>query len=202
MIHSFVPTHRQSPLPSLGRMMVFIDGENLVLRYQAMLDDGRISRDEVVHEPDVFVWQPASVRPGMNVVLRATYYTYAVGDEARLREVREMIRNLQFTQYDVPGAILPGQIYQLYPKVFKKAKGTRGKGVDIQMTVDILTHVYQNNLDVLYLVAGDGDYHPLVDEAIRMGKQVFIAALSSGLSDSLIDRADRLHILDSTYFKP
>jgi uncharacterized LabA/DUF88 family protein len=35
-----------------------------------------------------------------------------------------------------------------------------------------------------------------------MGKQVFVAALSDGLSHELTDRADRVHILDSRYFEP
>ena len=31
----------RDPMPPLGRMMVFVDGENLVLRFQDMVADGR-----------------------------------------------------------------------------------------------------------------------------------------------------------------
>lgn len=89
----------------------------------------------------------------------------------------------------------------LYPKVFHKNKKERkSKGVDIQMTIDILTHVFQNNLDVVYLVSGDGDYKPIIEECIRYGKQVYIAAFSSGLNKSLKNIADVFIDLDPVYF--
>ena len=52
------------PMPSLGRMMVFVDGENLVGRYQAMLDDGRAAGNGVEHRKDVYAWIPATVKAG------------------------------------------------------------------------------------------------------------------------------------------
>ena len=38
-------------------------------------------------------------------------------------------------------------VTHLYPKVYKKGKGKKAKGVDIQMTVDILTNAYQEKMD-------------------------------------------------------
>ena len=69
------------------------------------------------------------------------------------------------------------------------------------MTVDILTHTYQNNLDVVYLQSGDGDYIPLIKEIIRMGKQVYVAAFSSGLNPDLKTIADEFRDLDVVYFE-
>lgn len=45
------------------------------------------------------------------------------------------------------------------------------------MTVDILSNVYQDNLDTVFLVAGDGDYLPLIKEIRRFGKQIYLAFL-------------------------
>ena len=33
-----------------------------------------------------------------------------------------------------------------------------------------------DNIDTVYLIAGDGDYLPIISEVIRMGKQVYLAA--------------------------
>ena len=200
--HSMASEHVS--LPSLGRMMVFVDGENLVFRYQAMLEEGREPRGEVNHEKNTYVWQPNTVRPGLNHVIRAWYYTYAVGDDIKASEITEKIKSLNYSQYSDPRAsIVTGKLLRnLYPKVFRKTRGKKAKGVDIQLTIDILSNVYMNNVDSIFLVSGDGDYRPVVEEAIRHGKNVYVAALSSGLNNDLKNAADRFIDLDGQYFKP
>lgn len=193
----------RNPVPSLGRMMVFIDGENLVARYQSMIDAGRKPLGDVRHRKDTYVWSFPSVQPGLNVISRATYYTYAVGSADLVDEVAAELQAQRFQQYSIPGENFTAQLVQtLYPRVFSKPKNRSGKGVDIQMTVDVLTNVYQNNLDTVYLASGDGDYAPLIHEAQRMGKHVIVAALSSGLSPKLKLIADGFFNLDGCYFEP
>lgn len=193
----------QALVPILGRMMVFIDGENLVLRFQEMLDEQHEPQKGVVHEKDIYVWQRKTVQPGLNQVVRATYYTYAFGDEKRIRAVNEQIKGLSFVQYFDPHARMASSrlLNNLYPRVFRKLKGKKAKGVDIQLTVDILTNVYMNNLDSVYLVSGDGDYKPVLEEAIRHGKHVYVAALPSGLNEELKYIADKFINLENIYFK-
>jgi len=207
---ALIPVHighsmalEQVSLPSLGRMMVFVDGENLVFRYQAMLEEGREPRDDVNHEKDAYVWQSNTVRPGLNHVIRAWYYTYAVGDDSKIFEITEKIKSLRYSQFSDPRAnIVTGKLLRnLYPKVFRKIRGKKAKGVDIQLTVDILSNVYMNNVDSIFLVSGDGDYKPVIEEAIRFGKNVYVAALSSGLNKDLKNAADSFIDLDGQYFK-
>jgi uncharacterized LabA/DUF88 family protein len=162
------------------------DGENLIARYQGMVDAGRKSLDYVCYRKDTYVWSFPSVQPGLNVISRATYYTYAVGSLDLVDEVATQLQAQRFQQYSIPGEHFLAQLVQtLYPRVFSKPKNRSGKGADIQMTVDVLTNVYQNNLDAVYSVSGDGDYAPLIHEAQRMGKHVVVAALSRGLSPKL-----------------
>jgi uncharacterized protein (TIGR00288 family) len=194
----------QALVPTLGRMMVFIDGENLVLRFQEMLrDDLHKPQKGVVHEKDIYVWQRKTVQPGLNQVVRATYYTYAFGDENRIREVNKQIKELSFAQYLDPHAryVSSRLLNNLYPRVFRKLKGKKAKGVDIQLTVDILSNVYMNNLDTVYLVSGDGDYKPVLEEVLRYGKHVYVAALPSGLNEELKYIADKFIDLENIYFK-
>lgn len=183
--------------------MAFIDGENLVARFEAMLDLGRKSTYEVIHQRGVYVWNPGAIWPGMHVVQRATFYTYAVGSEEIVQEAAMQIQSLVFCQYSPPGQNFTSRLGNtLYPRVFRKPKKRSGKGVDIQMTVDILCNTYQNNLDTVYVITGDGDYEPVISECQRQGKQVVVAALSSGLSPRLKLIADRFISLDNVFFDP
>jgi hypothetical protein len=43
---------------SIQKAFLFVDGENLVMRYQAMVQNGKRPKRGVVHIPDVFVWHP------------------------------------------------------------------------------------------------------------------------------------------------
>ncbi|WP_379978074.1 NYN domain-containing protein [Dokdonia ponticola] len=70
----------------------------------------------------------------------------------------------------------------------------------IKMTVDILSHLYNDNFDTLYLVAGDGDYLPLIKEVIRRGKLVYLAFFSRGLNKELLNHVDKYICLDEVYF--
>ena len=125
----------RDPMPLLGRMMAFIDGENMVARYQAMLESGLKPYDHVKHHRDVYVWLPGVIWPALNVVLRATYYTYIVGNEEAILDASAAIRAMTFQQYYVPGQSAPGRLINtLTPRVFSKPKNRSGKGVDIQMT--------------------------------------------------------------------
>lgn len=189
-------------MPPLGRMMVFVDGENLTMRFQEMVATGRTPRNHVHHLRDTYAWSHNTVTPMLNVVHRATYYTYVQGDELTVDQVALQIRDLTFANYFIVGAhhSLGWLHNKLAPCVFKKARGARAKGVDIQLTVDVLTHCQHNNLDVVYLVAGDGDYRPLILEAQRIGKRVRVAALSNGLSPQLKLVADEFIDLDNEYF--
>lgn len=181
--------------------MVFIDGENLVARFQSMLKEGRKAEKGVEHEADIYVWIWHAVFPDLHVVQRATYYTYCTGSTDNIAHVAAKIKSMQFRNYEpTPFPHLLDLNVNLYPKVFHKKKHRSGKGVDIQMSVDILCNTYQNNLDTVYLVSGDGDYQPLIAECQRMGKQVYVAALSSGLSPSLPLIADRFFDLDRNFF--
>lgn len=193
----------REPLPSLGRMMVFIDGENLVFRYESMIENGSEPLTLIDYEPKTFVWRANSIKPELNTILRANYYTYASGDDNKINRIKSKIKNLSFhnysTQYyNISVKQLPNN---LTPVVFKKTKGKKAKGVDIQICVDMLTHVFRNNIDVVYLVSGDGDYLPVLQEVVRMGKQVYVAAFSSGLNESLVTIADKFRSLDPIYFK-
>jgi len=149
--------------------MLFVDGENLTIRGQevAAQADVRLAEGSL-YLPNVFLWMP-DVRSTRDLyaefvqlepeALRAYYYTSLVGDTARLESAHDRLWDLGF-----------------HPVVFKKAKqDQKAKGVDIALAKDMLLHGIRDHYDAAVLMAGDGDYLPLVDEVKRMGKLVYVA---------------------------
>ena len=178
------------------RFMFFIDGENLVCRYQDMIKDGYVPSIGVNHLLDTFVWAENVSVPAIREtqIVRAYYYTSVYGDDNKQQSVGEQLKEII-----IQGT--PGGARVLYPVMFKKIRKTeKGKSVDIQLTVDILSYVYQNNLDTVCLFSGDGDFVPVLKEAIHFGKHVFVGALSKGLSPALKRLADEYIRLDGCFF--
>lgn len=182
-------------------MMAFIDGENLCHRWHNMSKEKQSSQSVITNNKEaggcpIYVWHPETIQTPSHVILRATYYTSAKGDDVEIRNLRDKIRELTFNRQDFTSG-LPNN---LTPFVGKKKPDGRSKMVDIKMTLDILTHCYNDNLDTAYIVAGDADYCPIIDELLRHGKQVHLAFLSSGLSPDLRQMADVFTDLDAIYF--
>jgi uncharacterized LabA/DUF88 family protein len=186
-----------SPTPLYRRMMVFIDGENLVFNYQSRLVSGCIPKDGIQNKKDTFVWHPLTINGDRHEIIRAIYYTFTVGNGEIINEVSNKTKELTFNQ-DRQSS-LP---IHLRPAVFKKDKqGKKTKGVDIQITVDILTNLFNDNLDTVLLITGDGDFLPIINEIIRRGKQFYFASFKSGLNKKLLNYVNKYIELDEIYFQ-
>ena len=96
---------------SIPRSILFLDGENLVMRYQDMVASGRKPDARVVHIPDVFVWHPNVIRwHDLRKVLRVACYTSVVGDDARVMDVKRTIaQNTYVSLADEGGTGTRGQ---------------------------------------------------------------------------------------------
>lgn len=177
--------------PHLKRWMLFVDGENFAMRGQAVAE-----REGVVLQPgeffsrDEFLWMPdhnplrdfpyyfLAARVGLQVTaVRAHYYTSIVGDEERITGTKRALRSIGFQ-----------------PEVYKKTRrDQKAKGVDIALVRDVLSHAYRGNYDVAVLMAGDGDYIPLIEEVKREGQIVYVSFFTgdgSGMNPELQLSAD------------
>lgn len=70
---------------SIPKTFIFADGENLVMRYQAMLAQGHRPKKGIKHIPDVFVWHPGITTWSVMDLQRVTYYSSATGDQPKKR---------------------------------------------------------------------------------------------------------------------
>src|SRR5438046_2445633 len=165
------------------RPIMFIDGENLVLRYQAMVAAGHKPNELVVHKQDVFVWQPAMSSYFNYGFRRINYYTSVVGDHDLVAATQAEIAAQRYLFTPAAGGSV---MFQLVPFVFKKeARHDKTRNVDIHIVIDVMRAATSASYDLIYLASGDGDYLPLIKEAMRAGKQVFVAAFSSGLNPAI-----------------
>jgi hypothetical protein len=168
----FFPRNTDPTAPT----MVFVDGENLAIRYGALLKEHHQElAAHVRYEPNVFVWSV-----GLNNicvrqrVVRKHYYTCAQGDADRLDTLHDSLRDAGIEA----------------PYVFKKDKRKGSKRVDIQLAVDMLTQATRQSYQTAVLVAGDEDYLPLVQAVKDEGRLVVLWAVKGGLSTSLRRAAD------------
>lgn len=182
------------------RTILFIDGENLVFRYQDEIKAGRIPADGVVHEPDCFVWHPGITSVSQFGLARVCYYTTVVGSNERVEEIKQKLAAIIFHAVPIGGGQLTGQIV---PLVFKKLQqSNKTRVIDIHLIIDVLRFAHSNAVELIYLASGDQPYLPLIQEVMRQGKQVYVGALSSGLAKPLTYGCDEFFNLDKFFFKP
>ena len=61
----------------------------------------------------------------------------------------------------------------------------REEAIDVALSVDMMEDVFSDKVDTVILVAGDGDYVPLVNKVRTKGIKVQLAFCNVGLSDKL-----------------
>ncbi len=182
------------------KVIVLVDGENLIFRYQEMLNNDKalIPRENTIHEKDVVVWHNSILQTFIADVLRVSYYSTLVGDDDTQEEVKQRISRISYTYRNIHDR----KKSTLNPHYFKKEKrAKKTKSVDINLTIDALRHTYNDSVDVVYLLSGDGDYLPLIEEIMRQGKQAWIGAFSSGCNSGLKFTADKFISLDKIFFQ-
>ena len=198
MVNNFIEIPKAVD-PHLRRWMLLVDGENFTIRAQEIAKANGITLTEGPdYLRDVFIWFPG-IRPTLALTntagapvqvqknaIRSYYYTSVVGDADRIGTVRQSLWDLGFQA-----------------EIFKKPKGQdKAKGVDIALSKDFLSHAFRDNYDVAVLVAGDGDYVPLIDEVKRLGKVVYVSFFrASGLNADLRLASDMFFEMDDFFVK-
>ena len=65
------------------RTLILVDGENLLLRYEAMLEEGFTAKPgaKVIHDRGRFLWRPELTLWQAHDIVRVSYFTTIVGDD-------------------------------------------------------------------------------------------------------------------------
>src|SRR5436309_1632009 len=134
------------------RTMVFVDGENLVLRYQAMIEAGRKPDAKLVHLPDALVWHPKFTGWAMFDMVRVLYYTSTVGDDDKVAALNRQIAEITYSYAYESDSSVPKASAQLVPRVFKKPSNSRkSRHVDLHITIDAMRSAFLPNVDLLII---------------------------------------------------
>lgn len=186
----------------LGQTLIFVDGENLALRYKEMLASGRVPRPDNVWVADSFVWNQRVLNFHLWNVKRLSYYTSVVGDDLQVQSVRERIAGTQFTC--TTDRALDRKSFrtgQIVPFVRKKSSKSRKESIcDIAIAVDVMRACHRDHADTIWIFSGDGDFAPLVNEVLHSGKCAYLSAFSSGLNGELPYMVDEFLTLDEHFF--
>lgn len=148
------------------RIMVFVDGTNLLVELTKELDI-KFRADKP--PPSAFRYAQHWIRPFRNhhTVIRAFWFASYHGSDEYSDKIRSDLRK-----------------YGFEPILFKKRDG-KEKGVDIALTKEMLVNAFNQNFDIGYLFAGDEDYVGLVNEVKRYGPIVRGMFFEHGLSEEL-----------------
>lgn len=184
-----MPTVFPASYPANARVMIFVDGENLSIRFKSLVETEKMGplQDHIEYVEDVYVWSRfLNLRDQSQcAIIRVFDYTSLRGDDAKITETFDVIKGFGVTD----------------PRVFKKKSNNRTKRVDITLATDMLNHAYSDNFDIAVLVAGDEDYVPLVQEVKHRGKQVSLWFLENGLSPDLKRECDSFYDLKAMFLR-
>ena len=164
------------------RVMIFIDGSNL---YHSL--KGYFKR------ADVDIGKFCQKLLEKRRLIRIYYYNAVVGQKEepeRYRDQRAFFASVAAIPYCE--LRLGRLVYVNWPTAppFEK-------GVDIQLTTDLLTHSFKNNYDVAVLVAGDSDYVGALQAVKDNGKNVEVALFGKErTSRPLREVADKVLAID------
>lgn len=191
-------------------LLVFVDGENLVVRYEAMLKSGRRPHPDTRHIPGCFVWNDRVFQTALWDVRRVSYHTSTVGDDVRIEEIRRSIGGTQFcatiSQHYHPRTgqiVAKNRKLQIVPFVRKRrSNGNKESVCDVALAVDILRACYRDHARGVWLFSGDGDFVPLLQEVVHSGKSAYASAFSSGLNDEIKLIVDEFIAIDDLFFEP
>ncbi|MBU4445094.1 NYN domain-containing protein [bacterium] len=158
------------------KIMIFVDGENLAIRYRHALNKKHLSiPTHVNYEKDIFVWSHYFNMEKYNCeIIRKYYYTSVQGDGDKIEMIEQKLKHFGIEA----------------PRVFKKDKEKGSKQVDIALATEMLTHAHRKNYDVAILVSGDEDYIPLVEAVKDEGCRVFQWFIEDGNNIKLSKSVD------------
>ncbi len=193
------------------KTVVIVDGENLAIRYKAMIKNDYEPKNNTIKIKDVFVWNPDLFQSHntRKDILRISYFTCVACDEVRLEEIKDEIGKTEYSYtVDIIGGgggrfgggardiISKGT---LNPRIFTKQKGTSTKKVDIAMFIDAFNYSILDNIEEIHLMTGDSDFIPIIQEIMRRGKKVTVSSFSSGVKDEMKHVPDTYQCLDDIF---
>lgn len=155
------------------RVMVFVDGSNILWACKAFQKNFRMDYRKLVDE---LVEKRKLIRPNF-------YCATGVPPSPQQTKFHDSLRFQGFNVVTKPVKIRP--------------QGAVEKGVDAALVTDMLKFAFMNAYDICILVSGDGDFAEAVEVVKDRGKQVEISAFEHTIDRNLRMLADKFTSIDS-----
>ncbi len=190
------------------KTVVIVDGENLAIRFKAMIEGDYEPMNNVTHERDVFVWSRDLFQEHntQKDILRISCFTCVTGGIDKVKKLKDKIGSIEYScQVGLSGGgggYHPKSITNkgtLNPRIFTKQKGMPSKQVDIAMVIDAFNYSIIDNIDEIHIMSGDSDFIPVIQEIMRRGKKVTVSSFSSGVKDEMKHIPDTYQCLDNIF---
>ena len=169
----------------MERIMIFIDGSNM---YHSLKN--------IFGRTDLDIGKFCHKLLGRRKLIRIYYYNARVGmkeEPERYKQQQQFFAGVNAIPYSE--LRLGRLVYTNWPSVppFEK-------GIDVQLTTDMLTHSYKDNYDVAILVAGDSDFAPVLQAVKDNGEHVEVALFGRGGSSQQLRKvADRVITINARF---
>ena len=180
-------TISRSPTPAYRKVMYFIDGGYLRSSLKSMRGGDSFNITSLPYNLNTEFFGGGRIQ---GEIVRVHYY--------------DAIYDPKEPEYDDQKLYFDGLDSQPFVEVrlgsiVKGEKESRQKGVDVLMAIDMVTKGYENHYDIAIIIAGDGDFEPLI-RAVKSstGKRVFGVVFDEHYSMKLYRQFDKGLVIDST----
>jgi uncharacterized LabA/DUF88 family protein len=134
--------------------------------------------------------------------LQKVFYYDCVDERTKPGESEQEFKSRSTAQGELFNKIrdLPGWHVREGRLVGARKDNRRQKRVDVLLTVDMLSHAFNKNMQTAVLIAGDDDFTPLVDELLRHGSYVIVLSDRRSGSQHLGHTADASRHMDFPFY--
>lgn len=198
------------------RIMVFIDGGYLRKNLKNLLGHEIINYDRLVNELRIFT-SYGNLFPEL---IRAYYYDAKLKaedvdvlrvnngdlDSVDLENLSPKYDRLRSQLLEQESFLRQLKNYDYFEVRLGRLKigGTgsfKQKGVDVLISIDMISKAYENHYDIAVLLSGDEDLLDIVNAVKDTGKRVFGVYFENHISNELKDSFDKRKILDLEFVK-
>ena len=173
-------------MPPFIRAMVFVDGGYLREGYKKLLGHDKIAFKRLVDN----LSYRFNILPDTNEITRVYYY------DAIVDASDDLEKHKQQKKYFHNVGLLPSFEVKLGRLVKTGSGEYRQKGVDILISIDMLTKAFQNFYDLAIFIGGDDDFADLIGTVKNLiNKKVYGASFQHNVSQRLLESFDSSYII-------